>query len=426
MTQTGSMIFVKRCKNSCPGSCPCDPDDEGNPANCVTLRLTVGDPSGSHSERWNFEVFEEATGRDVVRHCDDGFGTPGSAEYSLVKGKAYTFKLRWVATDPAYTGTPKPDFDWQALVNDSARAGAREGLYGTGAFIVEDPDDLLTGEMHGNDTDITVGKTGRIIVPKIVTETVATSPPNRARKTIGVGEEVKLSLVPVLPSSIVPTWTRIGDGDIDGQKKVFTAPDHNAITTIMANFGSGVSCSTVFQTIEPSDIVFENNTTADYSGFAPPQFDFYAVCYWANVYFLPDTVNFGKMKVCESYAPPQTLPGYFQACPPKPHPSWENAPRDVVGSVVVPGKGTKAEWNPGDQIQGTSDYVYVVPISDGYAWWDIPWLFKVGNGAYKQIRVVRQDYRLIGDMTNATFRITKGASGAEISTGETTLRFITP
>jgi len=146
-----------------PGSCPNDPDDEGNPANCVTLRLTVGDPSGSHSERWNFEVFEEATGRDVVRHCDDGFGTPGSAEYALVKGKAYTFSLRWIGTNL----DEGPDYDWQALINDSDETGAREGLYGTGAFIVEDSYGLLTEERHGNEFDITIGETGRIIVPKV-------------------------------------------------------------------------------------------------------------------------------------------------------------------------------------------------------------------------------------------------------------------
>jgi hypothetical protein len=281
-----------------------------------------------------------------------------------------------------------------------------------------------------NGGNVAEGLEAILYVPKIVTETVATSPPNRARKTIGVGEEVKLSVVPAVTTSAGDiTWELDGSGILDknsGVTNKFTAPARNATTTITASFSSGASCSTVFQTIEPSDIVFENNMTANYSGFAPPQFDFYAVCYWANVYFLPDTVNFGRMKVCESYAQTQTLPGYFQACPPKPHSSWENAPLDVVGSVVVPGRGTKAEWNPGDQIQGTSDYIHVVPISDGYAWWDIPWLFKVGNGAYKQIRIVRQDYRLIGDMTNATLRVTKGASGAEISTGETTLRFITP
>ena len=121
-------------------------------ANCVTLWLTVGDSSGSESERWNLDIFEEDTGRAVYHHCDQGFGTPGSAEYALVKGKAYTFSLRWIATNLGYG----PDYDWRALINDSDEAGAREGPYGTGAFIVEDPDGLLTEERHGDDTDTTV------------------------------------------------------------------------------------------------------------------------------------------------------------------------------------------------------------------------------------------------------------------------------
>ena len=151
-----------------PGSCPSDASDNGSSTNCVTLKLTVGDPSGSNSERWNLEVFEEATGRAVARHCDDGFGTPGSAEHSLVKGKAYTFSLRRVATNRGN----HPDYDWRALINNSTEAGAYSGLYGTGAFIVEDAEDLLTDETHGDDTDITIGKQGRIIVPKIRLEPV--------------------------------------------------------------------------------------------------------------------------------------------------------------------------------------------------------------------------------------------------------------
>ena len=99
----------------------------------------------------------------VARHCDDGFGTPGSAEYSLVKGRVYTFSLRWVATNRG----DYPDYDWRARINDSIEAGGREGLYGTGAFIVEDSYGLLTEETHGDDTDITIGKQGRIIVPKV-------------------------------------------------------------------------------------------------------------------------------------------------------------------------------------------------------------------------------------------------------------------
>ncbi len=127
----------------------------GDPANCVTLSLTVGDPSGSNSERWNMDVFEEATGRAVCHHCDNGFGTPGSAEYSLAKGKAYTFRLRWVATNL----DEGPDYDWRAKINYSTEAGAYSGLYGTGAFIVEDPDELLTDETNGT-LRVTKGASG--------------------------------------------------------------------------------------------------------------------------------------------------------------------------------------------------------------------------------------------------------------------------
>ena len=190
--------------------------------------LTVGDPSGGHSERWNLDVSKHPSGRAVIRHCDQAYGTPGSAEYALVKGKAYTFRLRWIATDPGYTGTPRPDYDWQCLVNDSAAEGARTGLYGTGAFTVEDPGGLLTGETHGNETDITLGREGRIIVPKIVTETVATSPSDRTRKTVGVGEEVTLTLFPKGMSGVLWNMTG-GSGQITNKAllKQFFPPTGN-------------------------------------------------------------------------------------------------------------------------------------------------------------------------------------------------------
>jgi hypothetical protein len=170
----------------------------------VTLSLTVGDPSSSNSERWNFEVFEEITGRDVVRHCDDGFGTPGSAEYALVKGKAYIFSLRWIGTnlDEGH------DFDWQALINDSARAGAREGLYGTGAFIVEDSYGLLTEERHGNEFDITIGETGRIIVPKIESVELVGAPPDGLVVKKGNNVTMKANILPdsYVPPAEEPKW----------------------------------------------------------------------------------------------------------------------------------------------------------------------------------------------------------------------------
>jgi hypothetical protein len=176
--------------------------------------------------------------------------------------------------------------------------------------------------------------------------------------------------------------------------------------------------------IKPDGVVFENNALE--TAFAPPSQNFFSIKYFANVYFMPDAVNFGKIKVSEGYAQTQTEPGYFRDYPPDPHPSWENMPRDVGGSAVVEGKGTKADWANGDEITGGSEYVSMVPVRDGYAWWDVPWKYKVGDGAYKQICTARQDYRLTGNSTNATFRITKEASGAEITTGEVNAHFVNP
>ena len=150
-----------------PISNPVDPSDGGDPANCVTVRLTVGDPSGSNSERWILEVSEDGSDADPFSHCDEDFGTPGSAEYPLTKGKAYTFKLKWVDTNLYYDGQKFPDFDWQCLINDSAATGARSALHDTGVFIVEDAGSLLTIETHGDDVNITIGKEGKIIVPKV-------------------------------------------------------------------------------------------------------------------------------------------------------------------------------------------------------------------------------------------------------------------
>ena len=356
-----------------------------------------------------------------------------AAEYALVKGKTYTFSLSWVATDPEYDDTPKPDYDWCCLINGSTDVGVCAGLYSTGAFIVEDPGRLLTELTSGNESNITLGREGKIIVPKIVTETVATSPSDRTRKTVGVGEVVNLTLVPDLPSTVTPTWAKNGDGVFDDEEMSFTAPDRTAVTTISVNFGSGASCSTEFQTVEPSDILFENFYINEVVSFAPPAQRYFCVGYGAKVYFRPDTVNFGKITLLESSAITQTEPGYFRDYPPPSHDEW-STPRSLVsdGSTWVEGKGTMGNWAEGDNITGITPDVDQYPLRNGYAWWNIQWRFSVGNGAFKTFRVACQDFKVTGSGTNGTFRITKGASGAkgtsgaEIATGDTTAHFIAP
>ena len=139
-----------------PGSVPTDSSDEGNPANCVTLSVTVGDPSASHSERWEFQI------GDAIRHTDAGYGTPATHEYSLVKGKIYQGRMRWVGTKLS-----SPDYDWCAIINDSTAAGVRDGLYDTGSFHISDPNQLLTSETHGNNANIATSREITITVPRV-------------------------------------------------------------------------------------------------------------------------------------------------------------------------------------------------------------------------------------------------------------------
>jgi len=162
-----------------PGSNPNDPDDLGDPANCVTFSLTVGDPSGSNSERWRFVIKDVARGVDVIRHQDAGYGAPSTKEYSLVKGKVYEGRVEWVATSLS-----SPDYDWRALVNESTATGLRAGLYNTGCFIVDDPNQLLTMETHGNAHNIAQGRL-------ITLTTVGISGPSFVCK----GDSVGLTLV---------------------------------------------------------------------------------------------------------------------------------------------------------------------------------------------------------------------------------------
>jgi hypothetical protein len=231
-----------------------------------------------------------------------------------------------------------------------------------------------------------------------------------------------------LPSAVTSVWAKRGGGKLDGEKMTFTAPDREANTTISVSFGAGSSCSAALRTIEPSDVLFEDFYINEVVSAAPPARKYFCVGYGAQVYFRPDTVNFGRITLIEGFAATQTEPGYWRDYPPGPHGEWA-APRSLEsdGSTWVEGKGTMGNWAEGDDITGgiTPD-VDQHPLRAGYAWWDIPWRFRVGGGAFKTFHVARQDFRVTGSGTNGTLRVTKGASGAEISTGDATARFITP
>ena len=99
------------------------------------VQLTIGDPSPSHSERYNLHV-------GSISHQSPGFGLVGSGVYKYKPG-IYPITVQWVATN-----LDSPDFDYLADVSKQS---------GTATMRVEDPDEILG--LHFDSTfDRTVDK----------------------------------------------------------------------------------------------------------------------------------------------------------------------------------------------------------------------------------------------------------------------------
>lgn len=161
-----------------------------------------------------------------------------------------------------------------------------------------------------------------LIDHKIMSTTVAQSPNNRGRTKVGVGEQVLLTIDPDHPA----TWKISGPGKINGgtdpvtgaQGVIFEAPDttptvtpatataaavyKEATTTITATCEKdGVAAPPiVFTTVRPSGLKFvfshwNNNPNA--TAFSQGPIYFYD--FFAEIYVLPDDVNFSKISIQE-------------------------------------------------------------------------------------------------------------------------------
>ena len=124
---------------------PTDITDDGSRTatskDFAMIKLTIGDPSGSNSERYNLHV-------GAISHQAPDFGVVGSGTYKFGPGR-YAITVRWVATN-----LETPDYDYTAQVS-------RES--GDATVTVEDPDNIL-GTFYDSYFDRTVGKEATLIV----------------------------------------------------------------------------------------------------------------------------------------------------------------------------------------------------------------------------------------------------------------------
>jgi hypothetical protein len=91
--------------------------------------------------------------------------------------------------------------------------------------------------------------------PKLITETVATTPSNRLRRKVGVGKQINISLSPATDDVVY--WSLSGDGElgtIDGPHAVLTAGDIKSSPKVTAKIGS-VTLSVQFEVVTPTGVL---------------------------------------------------------------------------------------------------------------------------------------------------------------------------
>ena len=237
-----------------------------------------------------------------------------------------------------------------------------------------------------------------LTVVHITTQTIATTPPDQTRRTVGVAEQVTCTVV---PNGESVTWSVSGQGTISsssGGSTTFTAGDQGGNATVTATTSGGSSCSVTFKVIIPSGLIEEN------TGSITCQTSPLVVSYTVNMYITPATVSFRGVTFEEGTTTASTT-GYF---------SYQNGLLHVPGSPVqggdvVSGKGTLL--NGDDNLSGgTTGPVY----SAGQFIWNIPWYYQVpsDSGSF-QFSTVAHTKTLNVAGSNATLTLQKaGSSGS--------------
>ena len=211
---------------------------------------------------------------------------------------------------------------------------------------------------------------------------------SRARTTIGIGEDVDLTVSPG-PA----TWNIVSGGgslaSTSGTTVTYTAPDRVATVVIKAT-GSGCTCSITLNVIEPTSLLFQKDSNFKHTTGRPD-------CgYLAKVFVQPDTVSFHNIEVRELNSA-ATLTGFYDIPSwrtprithqgaGQTHSAWLNVDPCVVGSGS-PGIPWKDQIYSGDPGGAFADGTMTFPIT---------WEFHVGAGAEKAFPGFQQIARVDG------------------------------
>ncbi len=225
----------------------------------------------------------------------------------------------------------------------------------------------------------------------ITSETFRSSPANRARTKIGVGEEVTLTVTPG-PA----TWTVAGAAGTltpnsgSHSSVTLTAQDVAGSVTITAN-AAGCSCAITFTVVEPANWTMKRVSGIKHANGRPD-------CGWqGNFYIHPNDVNFYNVNIREKDSQAVTTGSYnvFSGVWHGNYPPPDQASAWLSLTSHTDADGTKAAGTDsvysGDPAAAAGA---AVPFNVGTMHFPITLQWKVGTGAAKNFPIVRQEHEI--------------------------------
>ncbi|HMO52373.1 MAG TPA: hypothetical protein PKE26_15800 [Kiritimatiellia bacterium] len=250
--------------------------------------------------------------------------------------------------------------------------------------------DTIDGLFHQGAYAEVIGAT-LVGLIRIDTETIATTPANRSRTLIGLGEEVLCSV----PAPFVVDWEVIPDtaGEVDqptgsGYTTFTAAKTPHSSATLRATFPGGGQCEVTFTIIEPNGVIYDSDTddVSPYPGCSPPPKTYIGNGRLFPFTFLPTTVSFYNVRFREN------KPGDSW--------TWPNGDSDSYGGGIVGplSVGYANTWF--DQISAAAEqyyrletfwghraFVYSIRVPWEYERSTSTWIEFISNSGNKHYRI---------------------------------------
>jgi outer membrane protein OmpA-like peptidoglycan-associated protein len=248
------------------------------------------------------------------------------------------------------------------------------------------------------------------VPPSITSETVLTSPGSRARTSIGVGEDVKLTHSLGSAAWVTTAGTLSSN---KGAGVILTAPDTKQTVTVSAG-----GATIVFRIIAPTDVSMTKITNTIKHNLNKPDSGILA-----DVFLLPDSVNFRNVTYreldvvgvpnagagaysCNTFKGGHCTPAGLTPCGDK-----------FLTTTVVAGKGTKS-------VLGDCAYSGHCggspPFTPGFIIVVIPYEYKVGAGPFRKFATIIQIH-ILGSDKSTLLTSKAGATGTTTVTSPTSL-----